>query len=194
MKRRKTGIILFFAMVLIIGSIIVINNIQESDNEKTTEIVLPNKEENLKSDLNDEGLSIGNLAPDFENVTLDGDKVKLSDYRGKKVMLNFWASWCPPCQEEMPDLQKLDKNYDDIEVVAVNLTNQENSLKAVDQFINEMGLDLIIPLDENGELMKLYRAIGIPTSYLIDTNGRIGNVFQGPIAYEQMVREFEKLD
>ena len=83
------------------------------------------------------GLSIGSKAPDFELKTLSGENVKLSDYRGKKVMLNFWATWCAPCKEEMPDMEEFYKqNGEEIEILAVNIDPQFN----VQQFVTEMEL------------------------------------------------------
>ncbi|WP_267902155.1 peroxiredoxin family protein [Lentibacillus cibarius] len=70
------------------------------------------------------GLQKGNIAPDFELTTLEGEQVSLSDYRGQRVVLNFWASWCPPCKAEVPDLQKFYENKD-VEILAVNLTKTE---------------------------------------------------------------------
>lgn len=73
------------------------------------------------------GLEKGNLAPDFELTDMEGSPVKLSDYRGKAVLLNFWASWCPPCRAEMPHMEKLYNKYKDenFDILAVNLTNTE---------------------------------------------------------------------
>src|SRR5699024_9680896 len=68
----------------------------------------------------------GELAPDYELTTLDGEQVKLSDYKGERVMLNFWATWCPPCRAEMPDMEKFQQNKD-VQVLAVNLTETEAS-------------------------------------------------------------------
>ncbi|MDS8854824.1 TlpA disulfide reductase family protein, partial [Streptococcus pneumoniae] len=86
-----------------------------------------------------EGLSQGQTAPDFTLTDQNGDTVKLSDYRGKKVILNFWATWCPPCRAEMPHMQEFHENNTDGDVVilAVNLTAQDNGEEAIRSFIDE---------------------------------------------------------
>src|SRR5690625_7728587 len=71
------------------------------------------------------GLEKGNLAPDFELETVEGETVSLSDFRGEKVLLNFWATWCPPCRAEMPDMQKFHENHEIGVILAVNLTETE---------------------------------------------------------------------
>ncbi|WP_156292059.1 peroxiredoxin family protein [Oceanobacillus salinisoli] len=143
--------------------------------------------------LEDVGTSKGQMAPDFELTTLNGETVKLSDYRGKKVFVNFWATWCPPCRAEMPDMQEL---YDDtdVEILAVNLTATEKSVEGVAEFVDEYALTFPILMDEEGEVESMYQVNAYPTSYLIDSEGRIGYVSIGAMNYELMVQEFEKMD
>src|SRR5690625_3213867 len=83
------------------------------------------------------GIEVGDTAPNFTLETLDGEEVKLSDYRGQKVLLNFWATWCPPCRAEMPDMQKYHEEDDDAVILAVNLTETEKSSTGVDEFLDE---------------------------------------------------------
>lgn len=140
------------------------------------------------------GIEIDDIAPDFSLMTLDGETVKLSDYRGKKVMVNFWATWCPPCRAEMPDLQKL---YDDtdIEVLAVNLTATESTIEGVEEFVkDEFGLTFPVALDEEGEVEQMYEIVAYPTSFLIDSEGVIQKIALGALNYEQMLEQFNKFD
>lgn len=139
------------------------------------------------------GLEQGNKAPDFELDTLDDEEIQLSDYRGEKVMLNFWASWCGPCRAEMPDMQKL-HDEEDIKILAVNLTETESSDENVPNFMDELDLSFTVPLDENNEVADLYQIQPVPTSYMIDSDGLIQNEALGALNYEQMVQEFEKID
>jgi len=150
------------------------------------------KEAESKETMIKVGLEKGNLAPDFELETLDGEKVSLSDFRGKRVMLNFWATWCPPCRAEMPDMQKFHENKD-VVILAVNLTETESSKDNVPTFVEDYGITFRVPLDEDSSVSTLYQIRPIPTTYLIDSNGMIHNVAFGAINYELMVQEFEKM-
>src|SRR5690625_2891267 len=86
-----------------------------------------------------EGLEKGEMAPNFDLEKMDGEKVKLSDYRSEKVMLNFWATWCPPCRAEVPDMQKLHENKD-VTILAVNLLGQESGIDPVEEFLEDYGV------------------------------------------------------
>ncbi|WP_066186128.1 redoxin domain-containing protein [Gracilibacillus timonensis] len=139
------------------------------------------------------GLEVGNLAPDFQLATLSGETVALSDYRGSKVMLNFWATWCPPCRVEMPDMEKFHQDTE-IEILAVNLTETEPNTEQVQQFVNEYGLSFPILLDEVIEVANTYAIQPIPTSFMIDSEGIIQFKTFGPLTYNQMVAEMEGMD
>ncbi|WP_276915944.1 redoxin domain-containing protein [Aneurinibacillus aneurinilyticus] len=134
------------------------------------------------------GLAEKDTAPNFTLTTLDGKSVSLSELRGKKVLLNFWATWCPPCRAEMPDMQKFYTKYKDtgIEIIAVNLTQTETSETAVASFIEKYGLSFIVPLDKKGEVASRFQAYTVPTSYLIDESGAIMKKRIGPMSYGQM--------
>ncbi|MFD1039998.1 peroxiredoxin family protein [Virgibacillus byunsanensis] len=138
------------------------------------------------------GLETGNMAPDFELSTLGGDTVKLSDFRGKRVMLNFWATWCPPCRAEMPDMQKFHEEKD-IVILAVNLTDTEASIQDIPDFVDEFELTFPILLDEQTAVANEYQIQPIPTSFMVDSNGRIQYKAFGALNYELMVQEFEKM-
>ncbi|MFT9597039.1 peroxiredoxin family protein [Mesobacillus sp.] len=130
----------------------------------------------------------GAEAPDFELNTLDGKTIKLSDYRGKKVILNFWATWCPPCKAEMPHMQNFYEEYNDqgIEILAVNLTNMDKGEDEVKKFVEEYGLTFTIPMDEEGYTGTTYQAFTIPTSYILDENGVILKKIVGPMDEKMM--------
>ncbi|MGG3005484.1 TlpA disulfide reductase family protein [Geobacillus stearothermophilus] len=136
------------------------------------------------------GTNKGEVAPDFELLSITGDKIKLSDLRGKTVILNFWATWCPPCRAEMPEMQKFYENNknNNVEILAVNLTNSERGPDAVNDFVKNKGVTFKVVLDEQGDIGNLYGAITIPTSYIIDKNGVIRDKYIGPMSYETMDR------
>ena len=130
----------------------------------------PEKQEKQEKQDNLPGLSIGLNAPDFELKTLSGENAKLSDYQGKKVMLNFWATWCAPCKEEMPDMEEFHKQYgEEIEILAVNIDPQFD----VQQFVTDYGITFPILLDEKDEVNTMYQLLTIPTTYFIDEKGVI---------------------
>ncbi|BDG47045.1 MULTISPECIES: TlpA disulfide reductase family protein [Parageobacillus] len=133
------------------------------------------------------GLSVGNVAPDFSLRTLDGQTVRLSDFRGKPVIVNFWTTWCPPCKKEMPDMEKFYKaHHSDVELLAVHLTSQDTRENAK-SFVNEHQLSFPVALDEKQKALKLYHIQTIPTSYIIDRDGVIRKKVVGPMTYKQMV-------
>ncbi|KPH71316.1 MULTISPECIES: redoxin domain-containing protein [Bacillaceae] len=146
----------------------------------------------INRDSTEVGTSVGDMAPDIELTTLNGETVKLSDYRGNKVFVNFWATWCPPCRAEMPDIQKFD-NDEDVQILAVNLTSTEKSVDDVQKFVDELGLTFPILKDEKGKVEQMYKVNAYPTSYLIDSDGVIRKVALGAMNYEMMVQEFEKI-
>lgn len=131
---------------------------------------------------------VGEAAPDFELRTLDGNKAKLSDYKGKIVILNFWATWCPPCQAEMPHMQSFyEQNHNKgIEIVAVNLTSSDRGLYKVKEFVNKHHLTFPILLDEEGTVENMYDTIAIPTTYIIDQEGFITEKITGPVNEERL--------
>ncbi len=140
-----------------------------------------------------EGLEKGEIAPDFELSLIDGEKVKLSDFRGEKVMLNFWATWCPPCRAEMPDMQKLHENKD-VTILAVDLLGQESGIDPVEEFLEDYGITFNVLLDEDLVVAETYGIQPIPTTYMIDTEGVIQNMAFGALNYDLMVQELDKLD
>lgn len=134
------------------------------------------------------GLGIGLKAPDFELKNLAGESVKLSDYEGKKVMLNFWATWCPPCKAEMPDMEEFyNDSGDDIVILAVNIDTNND----VAGFVKKMGVTFPILLDTDNRVNKIYQIISIPTSYFIDEKGIIRNKHIGAMDIETMKKNMD---
>jgi thiol-disulfide isomerase/thioredoxin len=122
----------------------------------------------------------GFLAPAFELETLEGGSHSLSDFKGQLIILNLWASWCPPCRAEMPAIQSLSEEYKDqgLVVVAVNMTYQD-SVSAAASFVQEYGLTFPILLDRTGLVGNLYRMRALPTTFFIDSEGVIQEVVVG---------------
>lgn len=112
---------------------------------------------------------VGALAPDFTLENLDGELVSLSDFRGQNVLVNFWATWCGPCREEMPAIQAR-YNRGDFAVLAVDFGE---SAERVSGFLAEINVDLPVLLDLEGAVQELYRVRGYPTTFFIDRSGVI---------------------
>ncbi len=109
-------------------------------------------------------------APDFTLPDPGGKKVSLKDYRGKVVFLNFWATWCPECRTEMPDMERLYREFkgQGFEIVAVNVKDKREDALA---FVKKLKLSYPIAMDPEGEVGLLYGAFGMPATYLIDRKG-----------------------
>lgn len=131
-------------------------------------------------------------APDFTLTDLEGQPVQLSSLKGKKVFINFWASWCPPCKAEMPDLVEMSKKYQgQVEFYGVNLTTQDTVEKAKG-FVKEYGIEFPTLLDERGEVGGRYGVVSIPTSFTIDENGVVVQRTGGQLsrsAMEEMLQD-----
>ncbi|MNO22599.1 Thiol-disulfide oxidoreductase ResA [compost metagenome] len=134
------------------------------------------------------GINQGNIAPDFELNTPDGESLKLSDFRGQKVIVNMWATWCPPCRVEMPDMQKFYEKYkdDNATIIAVNMTSSEKSLDSIPNFLDEFGITFPVALDEQNKVGEIYQVYALPTSLIIDSQGIIQQKVTGPMNYEMM--------
>lgn len=122
------------------------------------------------------GLKVGKEAPNFTLQTLDGKEVSLADYRGKKVMINFWATWCPPCREETPHLVNYYNEHakeGNFEILSINAMSTESKSEKVGQFIDEYKMTFPVLIDPRGELVKKYEVMNFPTSFFVNTKGII---------------------
>ena len=149
---------------------------------------LPENRVDTSLDL-DAGLEVGQKAPNFTLTSLDGEKFSLADYKGEKmVMLNFWASWCPPCRVEMPEMEKYYEQYqeqDNIEILAVNMTTIERgSQDKVPQFVEELGLTFPVLMDQDGNVKDLYDVMVYPTTYIVNEEGIITDKVVIPLDVE----------
>lgn len=193
MNKKTLG---FIIAALLIGSMVVIMVKSNLDKPKEIDEFLIGAD---FSELDEQpGLEKGSIPPDFELSTLSGDVVKLSDLKGKKVILNFWASWCGPCKAEMPHMQKYykkNKDKDNVEIIAVNLTTAEKrGIKGVEEFVDAYGLTFPIPLDKEGTVGEDYRIIPIPTTFMIGTDGKISQKIVGPMDEKTLSDLVKKLD
>lgn len=131
----------------------------------------------------------GFLAPDFELPDASGNNIRLSDFAGKPILLNIWASWCTPCRAEMPAMQRVYETYTSqgFIILAVNATNQDQLDNAV-SFVDEMSLSFPILFDHQGQISKLYKVQALPTSFFIDPQGVIQEVVVGGPMSEALLK------
>jgi len=130
---------------------------------------------------------VGDLAPDFELAMLDGGTARLSDYQGRPVILNFWATWCAPCRLEMPELQRAQTEFDAAGEGPIVLTiNEGDSAEQVGEFFAEVGLTLTALLDSEGEVGTTYGAFFLPTTIIIGPDGAVVAVHRGMISRDQL--------
>lgn len=141
------------------------------------------------------GMDADNVAPGFTLPVAGGGEISLEDYKGKKILLNFWASWCPPCRSEMPDMEKFYQKYKDegVVVLAVNLANTEKSPGDGPAYVQENGFTFPVLVDKNGSVGALYHVISLPTTYFVDSNGIIRGKVTGPMKLQQMEQHINRL-
>ena len=123
-------------------------------------------------------VAAGALAPDFELETLDGGRFRLSDWRGHPVVLNFWASWCPPCRREIPVLVRLQRQYREAGLVVAGV-NIEEARRSAAAFRDEFSIDFILPMDFGGGVTRRYEVVGPPNSIFVRPDGVIDTIFVG---------------
>jgi cytochrome c biogenesis protein CcmG/thiol:disulfide interchange protein DsbE len=138
-----------------------------------------------------EGLRAGATAPElaatlddgttYQLTDLDGRAIRLADLRGKVVWLNFWASWCPPCQQETPILRDLDAKYRDRGLAIIGISVQETTPADIEAYAERYQLRYTIGFDGSGHILRTYRVFALPTQFFINTNGVIELVLNGPV-------------
>jgi cytochrome c biogenesis protein CcmG, thiol:disulfide interchange protein DsbE len=146
-------------------------------------------------DVNASGLppsaDVGHPAPDFTLRTLNGETVRLSDFRGKSVILNFWASWCGPCRTEIPALQNA---WEKVEGEAVILgVDVQEDIQVVSAFATERGMTYPIVLDMAGEVNRTYHVYALPTTYFIDARGTVVELYTGALNVPLIQRRVKEL-
>ncbi|MEK3978835.1 thiol-disulfide oxidoreductase ResA [Psychrobacillus sp. FSL K6-2836] len=133
-------------------------------------------------------IQVGDDAPDFALVDMNGEKHQLSDYKGQGVFLNFWGTWCKPCEREFPLMDKQYQVYKDqgLEILAVNIGESDF---AVQKFIDRKGLSFPVLIDDNKSVMETYKINPLPTTLLINPEGKIEKVITGEMS-EEMIKEY----
>lgn len=174
MKKR---FLVFITILLTLASCTKNDNIKPRATEESEAEIVPSSVDpnELQEAMTRGGFDIPNEALpsiDFELKNLNGESEKLSDYRGKLVFLNFWATWCGPCESEMPAMEKVYRELKDegFVILAVDLSEDRDTVKT---FIEERNLSFPVLLDTDGQVGAKYDARSIPTTYMIDRDGNI---------------------
>ena len=165
--------------------------VTDINNSEKGEIIDNSRKEEILKDMFDIPME------DFSAEDLKGNKVRLSDYKGKIIWLNFWATWCPPCKEEMPFMEELYKKYKDKDLVILAVaptsvelkggTNSNKAKKQVESFIKENGYTFPVLLDKEDKAWEIYQQRGIPANYIIDKQGIVRYVIPGAFASKEQV-------
>ena len=163
-NRRSLTSIIFFVFIIIVVAVV---------------ILLQGKDSFLNLSYKPR-VKVGLPAPNFTFPGLDGKKVSLTDFKGKVVFINIWATWCPPCREEMPSMEKLYQELkgEDFEILAVSIDT--SGAKVVAPFMKEYKLSFPALLDTEGTIQDLYGTTGVPESFIINKEGIIEEIVIGP--------------
>ncbi len=127
------------------------------------------------------GTGKGQAAPNFTLTNMQGQQVSLADLKGKVVIVNFWATWCPPCREEMPSMEMLYRKYKDqgLEILAVNA--EKDGARLVRKFLQKTPYSFPILLDEGADVQNLYKVFRFPETFIVDRKGNIVEQVTGAI-------------
>ncbi len=134
-------------------------------------------------------LAVGQPAPPFSWTTPTGQTVHLTDYRGKRVVINFWATWCEPCRAEMPTLNALN-GHDDIVVIGIN---KGQDIALIPPFADELGLTFPLVSDPDGDVSVAFSARNLPTSIFVDRTGTIAAISIGVLSEDALTLQLERL-
>jgi peroxiredoxin len=149
------------------------------------------------------GLRVGDIAPEFTGTTpsgetvglvdLAGNPIRLADLRGKPVWINFWATWCPPCQEETPILREMHDKYSDAGLALVAISVQESTAADVRAYVDTYQLRYTVGFDATSAIFHTYHAFALPTQIFLDREGRVSEVILGPITREEADSKIREL-
>jgi cytochrome c biogenesis protein CcmG/thiol:disulfide interchange protein DsbE len=135
--------------------------------------------------------ALGHPAPDVKLTTVTGETFALSSLRGKPVVLNFWATWCPPCRAELPELQAASQRYaGQLDIIGVN---QAEPAEGVTAFAQQFGLTFPIPLDINADASRRYAVRSLPTTFFVDRAGVIRHIQSGPLTEATLAQALKKI-
>lgn len=210
MKNKNTLLIILLVFVFLIGGAymlydrlgqdvtaeqMIVHATPQPTAEPAKEEMIPESETAGEGEASSEAKAEDIIAPDFEVVDKEGNPVKLSSFFGKPIVLNFWASWCGPCQSEMPDFnEKYAELGGDVHFVMVNMTDGEReTVETVSAFIEKNGYDFPVLFDTESEAAMTYGAYSLPTSFFINAEGHVIAQAVGAIDAETLQRGIDMI-
>ena len=176
-------ILLVVILVLMVPVVIIDRASHPSTVTKTTGTTAGENADAVKT-----GWKVGEMAPDFVLTTIENRDIKLSDYRGKIILLNFWATWCGPCKLEIPVLKSMHDRLEK-EGTVILAVNTQDSFENALSFASNNKLNFTVPVDPRGIVAKSYNVHGIPTTFFIDEKGVISSIKIGPFLSEQEITD-----
>ena len=187
MKKTVKWIIIALLLVgIIVGASLLYNTL--SDNYVADDPPLPSNSNISDNSDNDKDESNKDFsAPDFTVLDSEGNEVRLSSFKGKPIVLNFWATWCYYCKEEMPDFNRAYQKYPDVQFVMVNATDGvQETVDSAREYVENNGFDFDIFFDEKLEALDSYYVRGLPATFFIDKNGNLVTYRNGMIDSETL--------
>jgi peroxiredoxin len=190
-KVKNKSLIFTIVAIALIGALIFVLNSYTKTAEPTPSKVENQTKSNSSNEERKVGNEIGDIAPDFALKDLNGNTVTLSSLRGKKVILNFWATTCPYCKIEMPALDKFIRAHkDDTVLLAIDLGESEAKVR---QYLEGKGYQFTVLLDSDLSTAYDYKIQFIPVSYFIDKNGVIRAISNGAMTYDEIEEYYKAL-